>query len=109
MRVKIREILDDCIADGLRNGYRRAHKYDDEPCEETMISYMEDYIWLEIDRKFDFERNVCDEVVKGFDQLEKEREWVGITDEDYEVGGIYIDKFLEGVDWAEAKLKEKNT
>ena len=73
MRAKIREILDDCIADGLRSGYRRAHKYDDEPCEETMISHMEDYIWLEIDRKFDFERNVCNEVVEGFDHLGKER------------------------------------
>ena len=66
MRVKIREILDDCIADGLRSGYRRAHKYDDEPCEETMISHMEDYIWLEIDRKFDFERNLCSEIMEGF-------------------------------------------
>jgi len=42
-------------------------------------------------------------------ELDTEREWVGITDEDYEVGEIYSDKFLEGVDWAEAKLREKNT
>jgi len=54
VRVKIREILDDCIADGLRSGYHRAYKYEDFPCEENLISYMEDYIWLEIDRKFDF-------------------------------------------------------
>ena len=71
MKPKIREILDDCIADGLRSGYRRAHKYDDEPCEETMISYMEDHIWLEIDRRFDFERNVCSEVIEGLDHLPK--------------------------------------
>ena len=41
-------------------------------------------------------------------ESDTEREWVGITDDDYEVGAIYIDTFLEGVDWAEAKLREKN-
>jgi hypothetical protein len=35
-----------------------------------------------------------------------EREWQGLTDED---AGAVSDEFLEGVLWAEAKLKEKNT
>jgi len=41
--------------------------------------------------------------------FEEEREWVGITNEDYQVGWIYSDEFLEGVDWAEATLKRRNT
>ena len=45
---------------------------------------------------------------QGWDSAE-EREWEWITNEDYEVGEIYSDEFLAGVDWAEAKLKEKNT
>ena len=87
----------------------------------------------------DQKRNLAAEVVEGFDHLEKDevgmiecgtcgypllpeertslverngkmvKPWVWITDDDYEVGEIYSDEFLEGVDWAEAKLKEKNT
>ena len=33
-------------------------------------------------------------------------EWQGLTDEDI---GLVSDEFLEGVLWAEAKLKEKNS
>lgn len=79
MRVKIREVLDDCIAQGIDTGYHRAHKYNDNPSHAEMIGAIEDEIWLEIDRHFDFERNVCDEVVEGFDHLQKERKWVGLT------------------------------
>jgi hypothetical protein len=35
-----------------------------------------------------------------------QREWQSLTDEDI---GLVSDEFLEGVLWAEAKLKEKNT
>ena len=38
--------------------------------------------------------------------VEAKREWQGLTDEDI---GLVSDEFLEGVLWAEAKLKEKNT
>ena len=38
--------------------------------------------------------------------VEAQREWQGLTDEDV---GKVSDEFLEGVLWAEAKLKEKNT
>ena len=111
MRAKVREILDDCIADGLRSGYAKAYKYEDFPCEETLISHMEDYIWLEIDRKFDFERNLCKEVVEGFDQLKEEREWVGLTKEDRD--SVFADSWFvlsdQVIDEIEAILKEKNT
>jgi len=36
----------------------------------------------------------------------KKKEWQGLTDDDV---GTVSDEFLEGVLWAEAKLKEKNT
>lgn len=71
MRAKIREILDECIADGLRSGWRKAHKYYEYPCEEQMISYMDDHIWLEIDHRFDFERNLVDELIEGLDALKE--------------------------------------
>jgi hypothetical protein len=37
------------------------------------------------------------------------REWVGLTDEDYGANKFYTNEFLDGAEWAEAKLKEKNT
>ena len=35
------------------------------------------------------------------------REWVGLEDL-YEVNKFYSNEFLDGAEWAEAKLKEKN-
>jgi hypothetical protein len=125
MRVKIREVLDDCIAQGIDTGYHRAHKYNDNPSHAEMIGAIEDEIWLEIDRHFDFEqcasRNVCDEVVKGFDQLEKEREWVGLGNKDRfwvidewqqltrSVKDSEFNKAIRLCKMLEAKLKELNT
>lgn len=113
MKVNIREVLDDCIAQGIDTGYHRAHKYNDFPSHAEMIGAIEDEIWLEIDRHFDFERNICSEVVEGFDQLEKEREWVGLTREDE---AIIIDEWRWEIGrpsqlcrMIEAKLKELNT
>ena len=126
MKPKIREVLDDCITDGLRSGYAQAYKYEDFPCEETIINAMEDHIWLEIDRKFDFERNVCNEVVEGFDHLGKKRnhaeflkdlddwamsdkrEWVGLTDEDIEEVFTFPWHCIPFARAIEAKIKEKN-
>lgn len=73
MRVNIREVLDNCIAQGIDTGYHRAYKYTDNPSHAEMMGSIENEIWLEIDRCFDFERNLCDEVVKGFDKLEQKR------------------------------------
>ena len=75
MRVNIREVLDDCIAQGIDTGYHRAYKYNDNPSRADFVGSIENEIWIEIDRHFDFERNVCSEVVEGFDHLEKKREW----------------------------------
>ena len=73
MRAKIRKILEECIENGLQYGMLRAHKHIDNPSHDYLIDQMENAIWLEIDERFDFERDLCDEVVKGFDHLEAER------------------------------------
>ena len=73
MRAKIRKILEECIENGLQYGMMRAHKHTDNPGHDYLIDQMENAIWLEIDERFDFERDLCDEIVKGFDQLEAKR------------------------------------
>lgn len=108
MRAKIRQILEECIETGIESGYLRAHKSSDDPYAFHIYEQIENAIWLEIDQWFDFERNACDEVVEGFDQLEKEREWVGL-EEVYGAGRFYTRDFLDGAKWAEEKLRELNT
>jgi len=73
MRAKIREILEECIEKGIEYGYLRAHKYGENPRVFHIYEQIESAIWYEIDERFDFERNVCNEVVEGFDHLEKEQ------------------------------------
>ena len=91
---------------------------------------MEYHIWLEIDRKFDFERSVCSEVAEGFDHLAKEevnrlrakkkqiyedlkdevkRDWVGLTDDEVEEVISFPWHYIPFARAIEAKLKEKNT
>jgi len=71
MKAKIREILEECIAQGVQAGYHRAHKYEDSPDDIHIRGCIEDEIWLEIDQRFDFERNLCSEVMEGLDHLPK--------------------------------------
>ena len=66
-----------------------------------------------------FGRNLAEEVVEGFDHLEKKREWVGLTDnERIDIAHEYRNYDDAKGDWfdrtgfaraIEAKLKEKNT
>ena len=35
------EILSRAVEEGVRLGYRRAHKHTDEPSEETIVSHVE--------------------------------------------------------------------
>jgi hypothetical protein len=55
MRVKIRQILEECIASGVAYGYERAHKHTDTPNETHIQGCIVDAIWLEIDERFEFE------------------------------------------------------
>ena len=57
MKPKIRPILELCIDEGVRVGYRRAHKHTEEPSESWVIETIENEIMNCIDFYFDFEEN----------------------------------------------------
>jgi hypothetical protein len=121
MRAKIRQILEECIETGMENGWDSIHEHTETPSPYQIFNAMEMYIWDEIDQRFDFERNVCDEVVKGFDQLEKEREWVELENKDRfwvidewqqltrSVKDTEFNKAIRLCKMLEEKLKELNT
>lgn len=121
MKANERALLTACIDTGISFGWNRAHKHTDEPNEHRIQEEIENAIWYEIDQYFvfDSERDLCDEVVEGFDHLEKEREWVGLTKEElqdlcvksYATDSAGETHFNRGyfADAIEAKLKEKNT
>lgn len=73
MRPKIREILEECIETGIESGYLRAHKYNDNPYKFQIYEQIENAIWLEIDQRFDFERNLVDELIEGLDALKEQK------------------------------------
>jgi hypothetical protein len=73
VRAKIRQILEECIINGIEYGYERAHKHVDEPHESHIQGCIVDAIWLEIDERFEFDRDVVSEVEEGFNHLEKAR------------------------------------
>ena len=54
MRARTRIILSECIENGLRYGYNRAHKHTSEPSQETITQAMDRAIWNEIDERFSF-------------------------------------------------------
>jgi len=55
MRARTRIILSECIENGLRYGYSRAHKHTDQPSQETFTQAMDKAIWNEIDERFSFD------------------------------------------------------
>lgn len=55
MKPKIYPLLERCIEDGLRRGYRRAHKHVENPTEEAIFQEIESCIMGEIYEWFDFE------------------------------------------------------
>ena len=71
MKVNERALLESCIETGIQFGLNRAHKHTDEPSEHVVAEQIENAIWYEIDQYFVFERDLCDEVIEGFDHLEK--------------------------------------
>ena len=62
MKVNTRALLEKCIEDGLRDGWRRAHKHVENPHETTIKTDIEDAIWLYLDTYFKFEEETCSEV-----------------------------------------------
>jgi len=71
MRPKIRQILEECIENGVVVGYSKAHKHTDYPERYTIQQSIEDAIWFEIDERFDFDRNLVDELIEGLDALKE--------------------------------------
>jgi len=57
MKPKIRPILEMCIDEGTRIGYRRAHKHMKEPNESWVVETINNEIMNVIDLYFDFEES----------------------------------------------------
>jgi hypothetical protein len=55
MRVKVYNLLDLAIKDGINGGWQRAHKHTDDPGEEHIAEQIHHYIMLAISEYFDFE------------------------------------------------------
>lgn len=55
MRANYRVILEECIENGVRRGYRRAHKHTESPAEETIFEEIENCIMSEIIDHFFFD------------------------------------------------------
>lgn len=53
--VKARNVLADCIENGIAIGYNRAHKHVDDPSEQMLKISIEHAIWNEIDDYFLFD------------------------------------------------------
>jgi len=73
MKPRIRTILEDCISNGIEHGLSRAYKHTDSPNDAQIALAIDDAIWLEIDEKFDFGRNLVEEIAEGLDYLKESR------------------------------------
>ncbi len=55
MKPKFRVILEQAIEEGVRYGYRRAHKHVEHPTEESICEHIEKQVMSSIYEYFDFE------------------------------------------------------
>lgn len=55
MKPKFRVLLDQAINEGVRRGYHRAFKHNENPTEETIIETIEDCVMSSIHEYFTFE------------------------------------------------------
>lgn len=55
MKVKIYQLLDQCIENGTKRGYYRAHKHIENPVPETIIQSIEDSVMAAILEYFSFD------------------------------------------------------
>lgn len=60
MKPKVRVILEQCIEEGIRFGWRRAHKHVENPSEDAIFSSMEDEIMNKIYEYFEFDEQYND-------------------------------------------------
>ena len=59
MRVKFRVILDQAISEGVKIGYRRAFKHNEDPSEEVICETIEDCVMSQIYEYFTFPEEDC--------------------------------------------------
>ena len=57
MRPKFRVILEQAINEGIRRGYSRAYKHNENPTETSICENIEDAIMGSIYEYFDFDEN----------------------------------------------------
>jgi hypothetical protein len=57
MKPKTYQLLEFAIENGLKLGYRRAHKHNDQPSEEYILEQQKEAILNEIYDWFDFPEN----------------------------------------------------
>jgi hypothetical protein len=55
MKPKIYNLLEQCVENGTKRGYRRAHKYVESPQEDSILEHIEECIMGELMEWFDFE------------------------------------------------------
>lgn len=58
MKPKLTPILDRCIENGFARGWRKAHKHNDKPTEDSIREHVRDAIWDELYEAFDFEEPI---------------------------------------------------
>jgi len=54
MKVKMRVILEMAIEEGVRRGYSRAHKHNEDPSEEVICEIFEECVMSQIYEYFEF-------------------------------------------------------
>jgi|DEB0MinimDraft_3_1074331.scaffolds.fasta_scaffold352002_1 hypothetical protein len=55
MKPKIKELIEQCVEDGVRRGYYRAYKHVDTPTEEAMIDRITECVMSSFYEWFDFD------------------------------------------------------
>ena len=60
MKPKFRVILEQAIGEGVRYGYRRAHKHVENPTEESICEQIEEQVMSSIYEYFTFNDNDSD-------------------------------------------------
>ena len=54
MRPREYRLFTECLETGLRRGYRRAHKYCDNPSEEQLLESLQTNVLGEVSERFAF-------------------------------------------------------
>ena len=55
MKVKMYELIQECVENGVSIGFNRAHKHTDTPTDENLQNSIIDSVMMEICERFSFE------------------------------------------------------